>query len=399
MSLPLEDMKLESSLKLSATEMEWDHLGDSEQTFLDALNLGSDSSFVLKADESAMSKSGVPFWLVALLNPLLSHESPFEGRGPRVLVLTENRDRAMRLGRMIRDLVHNSHLRYGVITGGRPYPMQYQMLRRPMDVLIANPARLMDHIRRRRADFDRLEYVYLDMTKDWEEESRIQAKSICEHVDPAPIQHLVIVRQQGHSSFDASDIQQALQAEKTLESKVPEKMDNSIAGSEPEKPVRDNKKNRRGRSRVGGVRRRSAKTEQHQRSASPKTASPNDQVVHSASQKGKRSQSNSNRRSGKKSTGNSARRPAVHFPSDYANGGRSPLAESAKKETGLDNEPIQYLADYGYAPMRRQKKAVTVVYRNKQRRLLDKQDAAADSDYVEQAKTSHSQPVSGSSRD
>jgi len=84
------------------------------------------------------------------------------GHGPRVLVLTPTRELAIqvadsvaRYGRMLR-------FRYGTIMGGVPYPEQLRMLRQPVDLIVATPGRLIDHLERGRLDLSRVELLVLD---------------------------------------------------------------------------------------------------------------------------------------------------------------------------------------------------------------------------------------------
>ncbi|MEJ2480552.1 MAG: DEAD/DEAH box helicase, partial [Acidihalobacter sp.] len=100
-------------------------------------------------------------YLLPMMQRLLERD-PLEGRGPRSLILSPSRDAAMKVGRTIKDIGRDSPLRFGTVVGGRPYPMQHQLLRRPLDILVATPSRLMDHIRRGRVPFERLEMLVID---------------------------------------------------------------------------------------------------------------------------------------------------------------------------------------------------------------------------------------------
>jgi superfamily II DNA/RNA helicase len=48
------------------------------------------------------------------------------------------------------------------ILGGMPYPLQNKLLSQPVDILVATPGRLIDHIQRGRINFSRLEMLVLD---------------------------------------------------------------------------------------------------------------------------------------------------------------------------------------------------------------------------------------------
>ncbi len=85
------------------------------------------------------------------------------GRGPRILVLTPTRELALQ--------VSEAASKYGKflprvnvvsILGGMPYPLQNKLLSQTVDVLVATPGRLIDHIERGRINFSRLEMLVLD---------------------------------------------------------------------------------------------------------------------------------------------------------------------------------------------------------------------------------------------
>jgi superfamily II DNA/RNA helicase len=102
----------------------------------------------------------------AFMLPALHHlaiPSKVRSRGPRVLVLTPTRELALQ--------VTDAATKYGrhlprtksvSILGGMPYPIQNKLLSQTVDILVATPGRLLDHIQRGRIDFSRLEMLVLD---------------------------------------------------------------------------------------------------------------------------------------------------------------------------------------------------------------------------------------------
>ncbi|HKQ30923.1 MAG TPA: DEAD/DEAH box helicase [Burkholderiales bacterium] len=92
----------------------------------------------------------------------LTTPSTGQGRGPRVLVLTPTRE----LANQVTDAAvkYGRHLRFriGSIVGGVSYGPQMKLLAQPLDILVATPGRLMDHMESRRVDFSRLEVLVLD---------------------------------------------------------------------------------------------------------------------------------------------------------------------------------------------------------------------------------------------
>lgn len=84
------------------------------------------------------------------------------GKGPRVLVLTPTRELAMQVNENIRQFSRFCKVTTGNVVGGMGYPPQIQLLKRPLDMLVATPGRLMDHMEQGRVDFSRLEILVLD---------------------------------------------------------------------------------------------------------------------------------------------------------------------------------------------------------------------------------------------
>jgi superfamily II DNA/RNA helicase len=83
--------------------------------------------------------------------------------GPRVLVLTPTRElalqvekAAMKYGQALR------RFRTACLVGGAPYGLQLKRLAQPVDIVVATPGRLIDHLERGKIDFSRIEVLVLD---------------------------------------------------------------------------------------------------------------------------------------------------------------------------------------------------------------------------------------------
>jgi superfamily II DNA/RNA helicase len=100
------------------------------------------------------------FMLPALQRLLAPASKP--GRGPRVLVLTPTRELAQQVNDAARKYGRGMRVNTVSILGGMPYPLQNRLLSQPVDILVATPGRLIDHINRGRIDFSRLELLVLD---------------------------------------------------------------------------------------------------------------------------------------------------------------------------------------------------------------------------------------------
>ena len=89
--------------------------------------------------------------------------STASGNGPRVLVLTPTRELAQQVQQASDKYGCEIHrLRTVSVVGGVPYGLQLKQMSRPVDIMVATPGRLMDHMERGRVDFDRLEVLILD---------------------------------------------------------------------------------------------------------------------------------------------------------------------------------------------------------------------------------------------
>jgi superfamily II DNA/RNA helicase len=105
---------------------------------------GKTASFVLPA-------------LERLLTP-----STARGKGPRILVLTPTRELANQVTDAVRKYGKFMRVRCGAILGGMPYRDQMMLLAQPVDIIVATPGRLIDHLDRRSLNLSRLELLVLD---------------------------------------------------------------------------------------------------------------------------------------------------------------------------------------------------------------------------------------------
>ncbi|XXQ68882.1 DEAD/DEAH box helicase [Neisseriaceae bacterium B1] len=93
----------------------------------------------------------------------LTHRSEKSGKGPRVLVLTPTRELAAQVEKNAQTYAKNMKwLRTVTLVGGASFGQQIKAMSKPIDVIVATPGRLMDHMRSGRVDFNRLEVLILD---------------------------------------------------------------------------------------------------------------------------------------------------------------------------------------------------------------------------------------------
>ena len=93
----------------------------------------------------------------------LSEPPKGPGKGPRILVLSPTRELAQQITAAATK--YGKHMRRAKcvsILGGTPYAVQNRLLSSPVDILVATPGRLIDHLQRGKVDFSRLEMLVLD---------------------------------------------------------------------------------------------------------------------------------------------------------------------------------------------------------------------------------------------
>ena len=123
----------------------------------------------LRVSSSTGSGKTAAFVLPALARVLAARNDPAKRRdkgvvhGPRVLVLAPTRELALQVAKAT--TVYGRHvpgLRVATVVGGVPYGAQLKALRGPLDVLIATPGRLMDHMANGKAVLASVELFVLD---------------------------------------------------------------------------------------------------------------------------------------------------------------------------------------------------------------------------------------------
>ena len=109
------------------------------------------------------------FVLPALQRVIEARRDPAKKRergqpsGPRVLVLAPTRELAMQVSKACSVYGRNVQgLRVATVVGGVPYAAQLKALKGPLDVLIATPGRLIDHMGSGKAMLSQVELLILD---------------------------------------------------------------------------------------------------------------------------------------------------------------------------------------------------------------------------------------------
>jgi ATP-dependent RNA helicase RhlE len=147
------DLKLDSALQRGVADMGFEDPTPIQEKAIPPALSGCD---VLGC---AMTGSGKT---AAFVLPILQRLLNRPGRGTRALVLTPTRELAAQIHEHLVAMARHTPLRAATVFGGvKPAP-QERAIRAGVEVVIATPGRLLDHMRQPWARFERLEYLVLD---------------------------------------------------------------------------------------------------------------------------------------------------------------------------------------------------------------------------------------------
>src|SRR5438445_3910081 len=98
----------------------------------------------------------------AFLLPILTQLMALPRGTTRALIITPTRELAQQIDDVCLGLAYHTPLRVGLLVGGSPMGPQEKALRAGVEVVIATPGRLLDHMRQNQARFDHLHTLVLD---------------------------------------------------------------------------------------------------------------------------------------------------------------------------------------------------------------------------------------------
>jgi superfamily II DNA/RNA helicase len=101
-------------------------------------------------------------FLLPSLNRIAGEREPRPAGMPRILVLAPTRELARQVLQAARKYGKFLHLNSVELVGGMPYRDQLRMLSRPVDLVVATPGRLRDHMERARLDLSEVDVLILD---------------------------------------------------------------------------------------------------------------------------------------------------------------------------------------------------------------------------------------------
>ncbi|MGH8431286.1 MAG: DEAD/DEAH box helicase, partial [Solimonas sp.] len=97
-----------------------------------------------------------------MIERLMKRETHPVGRLPRGLVLVPTRELAVQVQQALATYAASTPLRLAAVFGGVAMNGQFQVLGRGVDIVVATPGRLLDHLQRRTVDLSAIEVLTLD---------------------------------------------------------------------------------------------------------------------------------------------------------------------------------------------------------------------------------------------
>lgn len=154
------DLPLAEPIQRAIAEMGYTHSTPIQAQSIPVVLAGQD---VMGAAQTGTGKTAA--FALPLLQRLLKHESASTSpaRHPvRALVLLPTRELADQVYQQVQQFAKYTQLRSAVVFGGMDMKPQTAELKKGVEVLVATPGRLLDHIEARNCVLNQVEYVVLD---------------------------------------------------------------------------------------------------------------------------------------------------------------------------------------------------------------------------------------------
>src|SRR5688500_7293750 len=154
------NLSLAEPLARAVAEMGYESMTPIQEQAIPVVLTGKD---VMGAAQTGTGKTAA--FSLPLLQRLLKHEnaSTSPARHPvRALVLLPTRELADQVAQQIKLYAKHTNLRSAVVFGGMDMKPQTAELKRGVEVLVATPGRLLDHIEAKNVVLNQVEYVVLD---------------------------------------------------------------------------------------------------------------------------------------------------------------------------------------------------------------------------------------------
>jgi ATP-dependent RNA helicase RhlE len=154
--IPFGQLSLDERLLSGIRDLGWQETRSIQSGVIPLALAGHD---VIACAETGTGKTAA--FLVPILQQFLASASPTSA-GTRALVLAPTRELAVQIEDQVQGLTYHTTVSSIAVYGGVPMEVQERALRAAVDIVVATPGRLMDHMRHDSTDFSGLEVLVLD---------------------------------------------------------------------------------------------------------------------------------------------------------------------------------------------------------------------------------------------
>ena len=154
--IPFERLSLDERLLAGVRDLGWAETRPVQSGVIPLALAGHD---VIACAETGTGKTAA--FLVPILQRFLAAPAAGAAR-TRTLVLAPTRELAVQIEDQVQGLTYHTAISSVAVYGGVPMDPQERALRAGVDIIVATPGRLMDHMRHESTDFSGLEVLVLD---------------------------------------------------------------------------------------------------------------------------------------------------------------------------------------------------------------------------------------------
>jgi len=154
--IPYDDLPLDPRLLSGIKDLGW---SDTRPVQSGVIPLAIQGGDVIACAETGTGKTAA--FLVPILQRFLNEPAPQPPR-TRALVLAPTRELAVQIEDQVQGLTYHTTISSVAVYGGVPMDTQERALKANVDIVVATPGRLMDHMRHDSINFSGLEILVLD---------------------------------------------------------------------------------------------------------------------------------------------------------------------------------------------------------------------------------------------
>ena len=154
--IPFEQLSLDNRLLSGVRDLGWTETRAIQSGVIPLALSGAD---VIACAETGTGKTAA--FLVPILQGFLREAAPQPPR-TRALILAPTRELAVQIEDQVQGLTYHTTISSVAVYGGVPMDMQERALRAGVDIVVATPGRLMDHMRHDSVNLTGLEILVLD---------------------------------------------------------------------------------------------------------------------------------------------------------------------------------------------------------------------------------------------